>query len=546
MGITTEELLLQQSIPNNFISRIEALEREFALYKNAAPVAGVVSDWASDLGDIVAGNLIMGNGVPLGEGFTGLYQSAEQFEWPVGSGDYWNFGGFNTDVIQVGISALTGYLLGGGGTVGINEEGLRLTNIADDDTSSFLFADAGVGDIGSITQNFGDRLSIRYQPYSGGEYLSNPGFESGSFTNWTTAGAGTWSVQTTTVYRQDYAAKLAVSGTAAHTLTSDRVNTGPLTSMGLLCFYQYTGIFNVKTMSIKWYDSYPAGSLIQTDTIDLDGAATSTWYYKELRSYPPSNAESCEVVFTLTGKVGTETFYIDGVRLRQSGADTGERGAIDIRGTLRGAILTDYDADNLAPDPSDTFFGPAILPYWTSATGQVSSLKFGDYAGYKKWTDVNTQTLFYRRTLGSAGMSTNGFILFHARLILKATSNNNRFINPLLIKYGTATLFSWQPGGTGATNGNYVDLDFWVGISAAGSISNQVAEISGREARAFIAGTDPTTPTMSTFQRVNTVSVNPAVDTLTFAIYFTPNNTSQTVERLYVQSFGPFDVPTTT
>jgi|10_taG_2_1085330.scaffolds.fasta_scaffold00110_34 hypothetical protein len=99
---------------------IEGAVQDFG---GAAPLRKL-SQITDDVGDINKANIMVGNGKQRGDGWNGV----GIFYPPVAYGsDTWNLVGVNNDVLQVGISATTGKLLAGAGSVVIGASGITIT-----------------------------------------------------------------------------------------------------------------------------------------------------------------------------------------------------------------------------------------------------------------------------------------------------------------------------------------------------------------------------------------------------------------------------------
>ena len=385
----------------------------------------------------------------------------------------WLFGLSGGTVTQF-MRSSNGTIGAGAGAVVLDDDGIHLIN--NQDISSFIFNDPFIqnsgGDIGNLSQSNGDRLSLDYNTYGNEELLSNPGFEAGALTNWTAAGAGTWSAQTTTVYQGAYAARCLISGTSQHTLTSDRIVISNF-DLALIVFYRYDTLvgWTEKTAYVNWYDATSGGNLLQSDSVDLGNVGANSWRYKILRSAGPGNALSCEVVLTATSSSGTPSVYFDAIRLRAHG----HYGAIEIRGTMKGAIPQgNYSVG--APPVGE--LASAVGPYWVDENNTTAHLHYGDYAGYSLIaTNATTQQTIYSRTIKANSMGPNGTFhcVFRGRVRNTGATSVGATIDVI---FGSATLFTVNTTATGTTNDRTIPVLLDVTVTNQNSASAQTASTS--------------------------------------------------------------------
>lgn len=490
MSFTTEDMLVNQAQPTNIIARLDALAAMVEQLKNPDPPPAPLSSISSVLGDIDDADIILGNENALGEGFSGLIIAGSQFEWPEGSGQFWNLAGFNTDTLEVGIDALTGKLLAGGGAVELDRYGVNLVNLLG--ISGINFVDPAIGNaggnLGGIGQGSGDRAWFEFDTYENEERLQNPGFEAGAFTNWTAAGAGTWSVQTTTVYEGNYAAKCVLSGTGAHTLTSSRMQPSAL-DVGLMIVFQYDTLvgWTTKKAEIKWYDQLAGGNLLQTDSIDLGNASAGSWLYKILRATGPNTSVSYEVVLTVQTSSGTPTIYFDGLRLRGSP----QYNAIEIRGSLQGAVP---NGPYMTAAPPSSGLADAALPYWVDSYNMTSPLHFGHHKALNTYSNYAGEVPIYRHMIngGSTGLKGHLFTIVQGWAANLSGSNKTVQIRGRI--GGPAGTLVLDTGAITITNGQYFPFVLFLS-HVNGGVANAPTFLGWFNGRAFGGGATIGAPT---------------------------------------------------
>lgn len=125
--MNAQQRLRLQTRPNN---PFNAIQRQGAMLSEAIQQEVVVpqlADIAQDFGTINAGTIVMGNGLPLGGGFSGVIQFAEPFD--LGGGVLAHYVVYKTDIVQFYITN-EGDVLAGGGTTGIGSSGILFNDAA--------------------------------------------------------------------------------------------------------------------------------------------------------------------------------------------------------------------------------------------------------------------------------------------------------------------------------------------------------------------------------------------------------------------------------
>lgn len=136
----------------------------------------------------------------------------------------------------------------------------------------------------------------------------NPGFETGNLTDWTTQGAGTWSVQSATKYAGTYAVKITGTGGAAGALYNTDLS--PCTPGQTINAQAQVNIDNVggvddtsSTLVILWYGS--SGYIGMTEGSPVQGQG-GFWEPIYCTGTAPSGATQCAIgVQCDTGTTGS-------------------------------------------------------------------------------------------------------------------------------------------------------------------------------------------------------------------------------------------------
>jgi hypothetical protein len=171
----SDDLLISKRLPGNPLDALARSQRQMAELADREVVIPQLSGLATDLGLVNAGTIIMGNGQPLGSGFTGVMHFAAALEWPAGSGSFWNTIGFFNDVMTVGVSAADGRLYAGAGAVTLSDNGLTIVaGTLIPNIINFTYGAGGV-DSAQIYSNIAGSPPFR----SGSLFLSGLGIDSG-------------------------------------------------------------------------------------------------------------------------------------------------------------------------------------------------------------------------------------------------------------------------------------------------------------------------------------------------------------------------------
>lgn len=120
--------LITERMPDNFMARLDRLERIVRGLMNAEVEVSKLSLISNDLGEIEHGFLAFGEGdiedpESAADPFTGVGMGFPG--WTL-QGTTWGFIGFNTGVLQFGASVDNGKLIGGAGNVTIDEDGITI------------------------------------------------------------------------------------------------------------------------------------------------------------------------------------------------------------------------------------------------------------------------------------------------------------------------------------------------------------------------------------------------------------------------------------
>lgn len=310
--MSTTDLLVSKSVVNSPFRAIQSLANTIVEIRGSEVSVETLSNAGSDMGLVTAGELRVGNDVEPDEGFTGIRISFPTMTY---DGQEWHLVGVNNDVLQVGINASDGKLYFGAGAVVGDSTGLTLYNQLDG-TNWLKFSDLVTTAYGSIYLDTISRLTIFLSSSPGGTNgVVNGDFELGALTNWTAAGAGTWAAVSTAadVYQQSYSAKLTISGTGNHTLTSDRiaVTAGVKYYRSAIVKFSTASNWTTATLSTKWYDAPAGGSLIESSTGNID--TLTGWNLTGFFHTAPVGAQSVELIFTFAASTGTPTVGIDRV-----------------------------------------------------------------------------------------------------------------------------------------------------------------------------------------------------------------------------------------
>ena len=206
--------------------------------------------------------------------------------------------------IETSMSTLDGAITAANGAIKISSAGIEINGIlypliftAEDSVTR----EARIGmyeEGGSTVPGF----QILYNSPVGSELVLNPGFETGSITNW--ALTGTYEKATNLVHSGSYSLELgSAPSTGKSTGTSDKFATTAGINH-LISIWDYAsqagGIYKAE---IKWYDATP--TLIQTDTIySTSSAAVHNWTQRIVTVKSPAGSTQAEIVLTKTLSTG--------------------------------------------------------------------------------------------------------------------------------------------------------------------------------------------------------------------------------------------------
>lgn len=312
--------LLDRGERGNPLDRIAKLERRNGEIKDLR--VEQISDLSDDLGSIARGEFIAPASTaeslePTSEDFTGSFMAGDGYNF----GDtLYHVGVVLQGVLQAGMSA-TGKFLAAAGNYILDAAGVTITGI------DFLMNhtaeyDSAVRRARQGFQVVGGELSyvIEFIDDAAGTNLitSNPGFETGDFTGWTTGGSGgSWSASNTAPYEGNYNARWASTAVGSATLTSAKYAVSAGASYN---FRKAIRISNNRafgdptyyakitvTLKAKWYNAVP--TLLKTDTIYSDSfeGGTGGWSLKSASFTAPSGATQVEFVAEITVAVSSKT-----------------------------------------------------------------------------------------------------------------------------------------------------------------------------------------------------------------------------------------------
>lgn len=477
----SDQMALAQS--NNIIEEIKNLRLEVEELKRRLTNVQVDSldEMTSDLGQIGSGQLVFGNGNEIGDGFSGVW-----FGYPglIINEEEWNLAGINNDVLQVGISAIDGKLYTAGGMLIADQNALTMEGL--------LYALVHNATYGGVTRTmrYGMFLPagsttpagiISFESPAGTNLLSNPGFEDGDFTSWTTAGAGTWSVGTDTPTPQEgtYCAKLTATEaqTADHTLTSDAFDvTGDTVYLVSLYSYFESNLWSTQhDLEVKWYDAVSGGgSLVRTDTVQINYQA-DTWAQTIAQYTSPPGALSAKIVVTLQRGSGNNDpgLALDNFSFSAISVGKAIYFAPDI--TLTGGIcLTHLAAAQTAPPAGQTGLSFRDTGGYLIGSDGVKKELAPD-GSYKRLSVFNTttETTIFSHVFKGGVLGIYGRFSVHTSFLVNNSTGSTRNVT-VKVKAGATELLVKAVAFTTATagyrGGMYIDVD-WANTGLEGATS---------------------------------------------------------------------------
>lgn len=276
------DMLARDTVPvesGNFLEDIKETKREAIKADMAESASSQLSDISDDLGLITSGEFRVGNGNEPGDGFSGVRIAYPPMTY---SSMEWNIVGINNDVIQFGLNSDDGsaYFAGGNGVIdseGINLNGIRyaLRHYATDiDGTNARYGRFEMvipdGEIIPV-------LKLSYQDATASELISNPGFETGDFTNYTdsTTGTATISVETDHPKSGTYSSKIysyapGDGSTSSGEIFTDEITVSPSSN--------YTYIFNFLTSKFSTGGGHVAYNTIRGRVYWYDSSHTQISY----------------------------------------------------------------------------------------------------------------------------------------------------------------------------------------------------------------------------------------------------------------------------
>lgn len=492
------DLLITKLMESNFLTDIADMKRMMQQRDLHTTLSATAADLTKDgnLGLMTAGEFRTtkeGSAAEPGEGFSGTRMSSEP---QVYGNKAYHLAGYKNDVRQWGANSDTGALTTAGDQIQFDEEaqrifqGTHIIHTYDDDhvVVTNLQQDGGSDLFGLIQRS--------YEVPASTNSVDNPGFESGSFTDWTASShaSHTWSVSTARLYDPDtsaFSAKLVLTsdpGAGGATLTSDQTAIGGDATSELSLVVWCEDLVPVVAAEavvvyVKWYDGAGAGSLIGTDVAYIVQADRS-WQPTIEIFQPPAGAAGAVVQIKIRGSSGT--VYLDNVSLKTAGDLQGSRTVhhamgfqIDDGGLLLGAmddwhtLPSDYiglwnndgtlrhrsgSTDlllltaGIADAKGDLIAGTADNTVARLAVGSNTAKLYADSnastglrwsapSGGRAAIASNTKTTLYTTSIAQSGLGTNGFIDVDVPFIYRNTTGGNTTIT-FTVEFGATTLFA--------------------------------------------------------------------------------------------------------
>jgi len=257
-------------------------------------VVTTLSEVSERLGLIRAGEFRSGNNNEPGDGFTGVRIGYPPFNY---ADDEWNIVSVNNDDLEVGFNTDgKAYFAGGDATLDSTGLNLNRLNYAFRQTATNA-GNTRVGKVTMTTLSGGSIpvLSIEFSSESGSNLITNGGFETGDFSNWTKTieERGSWSVVASPLYAGSYAVKWTPTyGGSLGVLTSDQFAVSSSTYYIVqVALYNQAAVNNGYGIAhVHWYDSASGGNWLSTDTIGEMNFSSTSWSFFETTFESPASA----------------------------------------------------------------------------------------------------------------------------------------------------------------------------------------------------------------------------------------------------------------
>lgn len=552
-----EQMVLAQV--NSFLGIIRKHELEIEELKRRLTNIQVDSldEITGDLGQIGSGQLVFSNGQEYGDGMSGVF-----FGYPgmqINS-EEWNLAGLENDVLQVGIRASDGKLYAVGGLLVLGNDALQLTGLAD--------ALKLIATYGGVTRTM--RISMFLPPGSttpagllsfespaGTELLSNPDFETGDFTNWTTAGAGTWTVDgsSPTPHGGSYQAKITATQEqdADQTLTADAVNVTGASSY-LLSFWQYVygGVgwthpdAYIKA-ELKWYDAAAGGgSLLRTDVIPVS-PSEAAWKQVVVGYTSPAAALSVVLVVTAnraaSAPIGSAYAVFDDFSFSEVTVGKSIYFAPELTVAGSGIVLPELAISPSTPPPGMVELSfRATGGYTLDDAGREWPLQPDDSGGQLYIANTTTETAIFTKTIPGGTLGAHGrFSVRLAGLFMNDSGGVKGFT--LRIKANSTTLLTIViPSMPGSADPHPVDMEiWWANIASESSVYiQQIISVWGAVAADTLASLSTVVGEKASWN--TSTGVIDTSDDWTFSVtgQFTAANSALWYSSQGVQFFGPY------
>lgn len=351
---------------------------------------------------------------------------------------------------------------------------------------------------------------LSYNNEPGANLISNPGFETGSFSGWS-PGAGVGDViEVSSAKPHDgtYSAHGSLAAGGTIDVTSDRFAVTPLGIYELSCWIYLQDVpsaYNDPQLVVFWYDVSSGGTELAIHNISLPHTILE-WRQAYGLVQAPGNATYAEVILVYSNNDATE-IYVDEIALKPV--------------TL---------ASWMTFDPDIRIFGADLYV-------KDNKVHAGDVSGYQSWTNQSTAQIGYDRSILALSMGPNGSLEFDCAIRLKTTNAVTK--NMVIAVYlGSTAIFAWTSPSTGAVSGNEVHSEFKIRISNVNDNAIQVASITGKENSGGAPGSDPTTPTIRNLIRTNGATEDTTGD-LNFQIRIAPSSGNNILELIRAKMVGP-------
>lgn len=408
------DLIWGQSANGNSISQVLAqIKRDVGLLKARPVIVASLDEISSDLGTVTAGRFIASSDAdPLTvidsdtEGnapdVTGSGVVIDGDGIPVANG------GDKAGIIGYGASSVVGFYdtvagkrVSGQGAVVQDEDGMT--------TNGYFFGiKHNVTDVASIDKRLQiGPVGISPKPlaYENGfaflvgngaqsELLSNPDFETGDLTNWTASHTGTGSdpsAQSSVVHDGTYAVQLPLlTTTTLSSVLSDNIAVTAGTAYAVSAWLRVN--INPQTdncrifLNVDWFDG---GGNIGSSLWEIrDWVAIDEWFHILNPCIAPTGAINAKVQVAITRSTSAQaiTLYADDLSFKLE-SEYGE-----------GIVV------------SNDFVSPGGPVHILTKSGQVSTLHYGDYAGYVSYANDTSNNTLYSRTIKQNSPGTKGIV----------------------------------------------------------------------------------------------------------------------------------------